>query len=283
VADERLDSTKSFHFITSCPECGTMLVRPEGEAGWFCENIACPAQVRGRIEHFASRNAMDIDGLGEGVIEVLVSNHLIQSYADLYHLHAKQDLLIELERFGSKSVENLIAGIDASRDRSLDRVIHALGIRFVGQTVARLLAENCASLYALEIADEETLLAIDGIGPKIAESVMRFFRDERTHTLVHKLIDAGVTNSMTKKHQHDVIPFFDGRTFVITGTLSRFNRDEAKKRIERHGGKVTTSISKKTDVLLAGEAAGSKLAKAASLGILTINEDEFLAQLPVSS
>ena len=281
VQEQRPDSTIPFRFTDRCPECASRLVRPEGEAAWFCENISCPAQVRGRIEHFAARTAMEIEGLGEAVVDTLVSEGLISSYADLYTLSEQRAKLVALDRFGERSVQNLLDAIDASRHRPLHRVIHALGIRFVGQTVARLLAEHFLSLQALKEADKDALLAVDGIGPKIAESVLRFFSVERTALLVDELIAATVTSRM-EPIQNNHLAFFEGKTFVITGTLSNYSREEAKALVLKYGGKVTGSVSKKTDVLVAGEAAGSKLDKAQTLDIAILSEEEFIAQLPES-
>jgi DNA ligase (NAD+) len=281
VREHRPESTAPFHFPVRCPVCASPLQRPEGEAAWFCENIFCPAQVRGRIAHFASRGAMDIEGLGEAVVDMLVSGKYISSYADLYTLPVHRAELVELERFGEKSVDNLLAGIEASKSRTLDRVIYALGMRFVGQTVARLLASRAQSLPGLENMTADDLETIDGIGPRIAASVVRFFEDESTRTLVHRLIDAGVAPEI-RSPAADHLPWFEGRTFVLTGSLSRLTREEARESIERHGGKVTASVSKKTDIVVAGEAAGSKLEKALQLGITVVDEDAFLKQLPGS-
>jgi len=275
---ERSEHTTPFHFITSCPECGTELTRPEGEAAWFCENAECPAQVRGRIEHFASRNAMDIEGLGEAVIDVLVSTGLISSYADLYILGNRRKDLESLERFGKKSVDNLLENIEQSKQRPLERVVHAIGMRYVGQSVSRLLAEEFGSLDALARADSEDLERIDGIGPRIADSVIAFFQEEHNRGLVTRLMDAGVTHTREERKDNH-LSFFEGKTFVLTGSLSTFTRDEARSLIERAGGKVTGSVSKNTDAVIAGAEAGSKLSKARSLGIDIIEEDEFIEHI----
>ena len=281
VREERPADAPPFSFPNDCPVCGSVLQRPEGEASWFCENLRCPAQIRGRIEHFASRGAMDIEGLGEAVIDALVEQGFIATYADLYALSVHREKLESLERFGSKSVDNLLAGIEQSKSRTLDRVIHSLGIRYVGQTVARILAGHFRSLSALEAAEEDDLVRIDGIGPRIASSVIRFFQNDETRSLVHRLHDAGVTAESDTVVGEDH-PFFTNRIFVLTGTLAQMTRDEARAHIERFGGKVTGSVSKKTDVVVAGDAAGSKLDKAQRLGIAIIDEDSFLAQLPES-
>ncbi|MBE0645128.1 MAG: NAD-dependent DNA ligase LigA [Bacteroidetes bacterium] len=271
-----------FHFITECPACGTALVRPEGEAAWFCENVECPAQIRARIAHFASRNAMDIEGLGEAVVDVLVEQGFIHNYADLFLLEARREELTALDRFGERSVSNLLAGIEASKSKAFDRALHGLGIRFVGQGVARILAQKLRSFDALMVAEIDQLEAIDGIGPRIAESVHRFFSDRRTLALVHRLMASGVTSEMPETATSETLPFFEGKNFVLTGALRMFTRDHAKELIERFGGKVTGSVSKKTDYVLAGADAGSKLDKAASLGISVIDETAFLSQLPES-
>lgn len=277
---QRSAEAPAFRFISECPACGTPLRRPEGEAAWFCENVECPAQLRARIEHFASRGAMDIEGLGEAVVDTLVDRGFIRTYADLYSLHAIKDALISLDRFGEKSVTTLLANIERSKHATLDRVVHGLGIRFVGQGVARLLARRFRSLPPLMDADVDALTAIDGIGPRIAESVRRFFDEPQSRALADRLLDEGVAGEIENDGGTDTLPFFDGKTFVLTGALSRFTRDQAKALIERLGGKVTGSVSKKTDALLAGEDAGSKLEKARGLGIAIIDEEGFLAELP---
>ncbi|MBR9974414.1 MAG: NAD-dependent DNA ligase LigA, partial [Bacteroidetes bacterium] len=277
---QRSGDAPAFRFIPDCPACGTPLRRLEGEAAWFCENVACPAQLRARIEHFASRAAMDIEGLGEAVVDTLVEQGFISSYADLYSLHTKQEQLILIERFGEKSVSNLLANIERSKGASLDRVVHGLGIRFVGQGVARLLARRFRSLPALMEAEIDALTAVDGVGPRIAESVRRFFDDPHSRALVERLLAEGVAGVVEEDGSRDALPFFDGKTFVLTGSLAHFTRDQAKALIERLGGKVTGSVSKKTDVLLAGADAGSKQEKARELGIAVIDEGGFLAELP---
>lgn len=278
LLSKRPDDTAPFDFIDTCPECGTELTRPEGEAAWFCENVECPAQVRGRIEHFTSRKAMDIEGLGEAVIDVLVGEGLIGSYADLFDLIKKRTEMEKLERFGAKSVEKLLVRIEESKQRPLERVIHAIGIRYVGQTVSGLLANEFGSLEALAQSGKEDLERIDGIGPRIADSVIVFFREEHNRRLIDRLIATGVTH--TREERSDtLLPFFEGRSFVLTGSLSRYTRDEARSLIERAGGKVTGSVSKNTDAVIAGAESGSKLSKARSLGIEIIEEDDFIERI----
>jgi DNA ligase (NAD+) len=280
VLEKRDPHAAVFRFISECPSCGSPLVRPEGEAAWFCENPSCPEQVRGRIEHFAARGAMDIEGLGEAVVDVLVENGFIHSFADLYSLHGRREELEELERFGKKSVARLLESIERSKSQPLERVIFAVGIHFVGQEVAKLLVRRLPSLDMLEQATPEAMQEIPGIGPRIAESVARFFAEPHSRALVRRLAEAGVTSEAEIEEAPAFLPFFEGRTFVLTGALQRRGRDEARAMIERYGGKVSGSVSKKTDYVIAGEAAGSKLEKAAALGVRILTEDEFEAQLP---
>lgn len=264
-----------FTFITLCPACNTPLVRPEGEAAWYCENLECPAQIRGRIEHFASRQAMDIDGLGTAIVDVLVSQGFIRTPADLYSLHAHTDALVALDRLGAKSVENLLLSIETSRQRSFERVLFALGIRYVGQEVARTLARAVHSFDTLLTIHAEALVAIDGVGPRIAESVVRYFRDAHARQIIARLQEAGVTSCAAGDAPIGRDPFFDGRTFVLTGTLAHMTRDAAADIILQRGGKVSSSVSRKTFAVVAGEAAGSKLEKAQSLGVRILDEQEF--------
>lgn len=276
---ERPPDAEPFLFATSCPACSSPLVRPEGEAAWYCENPECPAQLRGRLEHFASRQAMDIDGLGSAIIDVLVTSGFVATAADLYDLHRHADALVALDRFGARSVENLLQSIESSKARPFDRVLYALGIRYVGQEVARLLARAMHSFDALAAASAETLETIDGIGPRIAGSVVRYFRDEHAQRIVARLTAAGITAARTGEPPVARHPFFDGRSFVLTGTLSAMTRDEAAERILALGGKVSSSVSRKTFAVIAGEAAGSKLDKAASLGVQVLDEAAFLAHI----
>lgn len=275
--DERGEESVPFSFITQCPVCDTVLVRPEGEAAWYCENPECPAQIRGRLEHFASRKGMDIEGLGGAIIDVLVARGFVSTPADLYDLHRHADALVALDRFGARSVENLLQSIESSKTRAFDRVLHALGIRYVGQEVARVLARSMHSFAALQSASTDALESIDGIGPRIAESVVRFFRDEHAQRIVARLVGAGVTAEAAGDAPAARDPYFDGRTFVLTGTLGVMTRDEAAALIIARGGKVSSSVSKKTFAVIAGESAGSKLDKALALGVQVLDEQTFLA------
>ncbi len=276
IKEKRHDFAQSFTFPADCPVCASRLIQPLDQAAWFCENPACPAQIRGRIAHFAARPAMNIDGLGDAIIDVLVEKGFLSSYADLYMLSAHRESLVSLERFGEKSIANLLTEIEASKAQSLSRVVFALGIRFVGQETAKLLARHLGSLEKIRGRSEAELLAIPGIGPRIAESVVRFFSDELSSALVDRLIAAGINPSMEVIEEVHDVPFA-GMTFVLTGTLQNFSRDAARELIERCGGKVTGTVSSKTGVVLFGAEPGSKLEKAQRLGIRIMDEDEFVS------
>ena len=271
VESKRTHDVSPFRMPTECPECRAILHRPEDEANYYCENSECPAQVRGRIEHFAHRGAMDIDGLGEAVIDQLVKLRLVGNCADLFSLHKHRTTLVELDRWGEKSVQNLLDAIERSKARSFDRIIFALGIRHVGAGVARLLATHFSSIEALQNATEEDLLSISDIGPRIAGSVVHFFSDRHNREMVAKLRKAGVG---FQARARKVGGKLSGKTFVITGTLPTLSRQEAGELIERHGGKVLASISRNVAYLVAGESAGSKLARARDLGIPVITEGD---------
>lgn len=277
--EQRIEESVPFTFIRQCPVCDTVLVRPESEAAWYCENPECPAQIRGRLEHFASRGAMDIEGLGSAIIDVLVARGFVSTAADLYDLYRHTDALVSLDRFGARSVENLLQSIESSKTRPFDRVLYALGIRYVGQEVARLLARAMHSFAALQTATPEALEAVDGIGPRIAGSVVRFFRDEHAQRIVARLVAAGVTAEAAGEAPAVRDLYFDGRTFVLTGTLDAMTRDEAAALIMARGGKVSSSVSKKTFAVIAGEAAGSKLEKALALGVQVLDESTFLLRV----
>ncbi|MCU0411638.1 MAG: NAD-dependent DNA ligase LigA [Bacteroidetes bacterium] len=277
VAEKRPASARRFRFATRCPECGSRLFRPEGEANHYCENSDCPAQVRGRIEHFASRTAMDIEGLGEAAIDQFVDQGLLHTIGDAYDLHAQREALMRLERWGKKSVQNLLDAIEASKQRPFSRVLFALGIRHVGAGVAQLLARQFPTIDLLLKARKPELEQVSGIGPRIADSVERFFADEHNRALVNRLRAAGVT--MQEERRADTTGPLNGKTVVLTGTLTSMTRDEAKERIEDLGGKTTSSVSKNTDFVVAGAEAGSKLTKARELGVRVLEEEEFLRLL----
>lgn len=264
-----------FSMPKNCPACNSTLVKYEGEVAWRCVNPACPPQVRSRIEHFASRDAMDIEGLGESVVDQLVDEGLVRNYADLYQL--KKEQLLPLERMAEKSAQNLINAIDKSKNQSLDRVIYALGIRFVGKTVAKDLASAFKSIDALTNAKEEDLLQVDSIGPKIAESVVSFFNNEQNIVILENLRQAGIQFEKTDdEHISDVLK---GKKFVLTGSLPNLTRKEATELIEKHGGTTTSSVSSNTDFVLAGDSAGSKLDKAKKLDIPVLSEQDFLKMI----
>ncbi|PKD45198.1 NAD-dependent DNA ligase LigA [Rhodohalobacter barkolensis] len=271
VNPDREDRAPKFSMPENCPACNEKLEKLDDEVAWRCINPQCPPQVRERIKHFASRDAMDIDGLGEAIVEQLIEAELISTYADLYKL--KKEDLIPLERMAEKSAGNLISAIQKSKKQPLERLIYAIGIRFVGKTVAKDLASHFKTMDNLMQADQETMTNIDSIGPKIAESVALFFGHDKNLQLIDELRDAGLNFEMSESDQ--VSDILDGKKFVLTGTLPTLSRKDASDLIEQHGGTTSSSVSKNTDFLLAGESAGSKLTKAEKLGIPIINEEEF--------
>jgi DNA ligase (NAD+) len=260
---------KKFEMPEHCPVCGGNVVRTPGEADHRCVNANCPAKLQGTILHFASRHVMDIDGLGESLVNQLTERGLVKNVADLYRL-TKNDL-VTLERIGDRSAENVLGEIAESKKLPLERVIFGLGIRFVGERTAQFLAGHFGSLDALMNATAEQLEEVDEVGPRIAESIVEFFSDEHNRKLVGDLRKAGLTFTGQKKEKGTKLA---GKTFVLTGTLARHTRDEAKKMIEDAGGRVSGSVSKKTDYVVAGSDAGSKLDKARELQVEVIGEDE---------
>ena len=260
---------KKFEMPEHCPVCGGNVVRTPGEADHRCVNANCGAKLQGTILHFASRHVMDIDGLGEALVNQLTERGMVKNVADVYRL-TKDDLL-KLERMGDKSAQNVLDEIEGSKKLPLERVIYGLGIRFVGERTAQFLAEHFGSLEAVMNAGAEELQEVDEVGPRIAESIVEFFQDEHNRKLVRDLEKAGVTFTGKKKQKGTKLA---GKTFVLTGTLERHSRDEAKKLIEDAGGRVSGSVSKKTDYVVAGTDAGSKLDKARELGVRVIGEKE---------
>lgn len=263
-------------FITRCPECGSQLIRYEGEAAHYCPNeTACPPQIKGKIEHFISRRAMNIDGLGPETVNMFYRKGLIANTADLYTLTA--DDIKDLERMGEKSADNIIKGIASSKDVSFERVLFALGIRFVGETVAKKIAKSFANIEELEQADMTTLTNIDEIGEKIAQSIVSYFANASNRQLVERLKEAGLQFSRSEEDLSGYTDKLSGQSIVISGVFQHHSRDEYKALIEKNGGKNSGSISSKTSFILAGDNMGpTKLEKAQRLGIKIMNEDEFL-------
>jgi len=272
VNPDREDRGPKFAMPEHCPACGEELIKLGEDVDWRCINPECPPQIRQRIEHFASRDAMDIEGLGEAVVDQLVSAGLIKTYADLYELSKVQ--LLPLERMASKSAQNLLDAIENSKSQPLDRVIYAMGIRFVGKTVARDLADGFGSMDGLMDADEETITKIESIGPKIAESVVRFFEQPHNKEIVASLRDHGLSFAMEDRQQAS--QKLEDKTFVLTGSLPSFTRKDATELIEKHGGSTTSSVSGNTDYLLAGESPGSKYDEAQERDIPILDEQAFL-------
>ncbi len=265
-------------YIEHCPECGSELVRKENEAHHYCLNsYNCPPQIKGKIEHFISRKAMDIDGLGAETIDLLFNAELISNIADLYSLKDKKSKILELERMAEKSVNNMIAGIEASKNIEFEKVLFALGIRYVGETVAKKLAIHFKNIDALKSASFEELIAVDEIGERIAESVIEYFANEKNIELINILKENGIQFSLDESKYADNTDILKGMAIVVSGVFNQMTRNEIKAEIEKNGGKVTSSISKKTDYVVAGDKMGpSKLEKATNLGIKIINEQEFI-------
>ncbi len=275
VNPDREDRSPPFSMPENCPACNEKLEKLDDEVAWRCINPQCPPQVRERIKHFASRDAMDIDGLGEAIVEQLIDANLISTYADLYKLEKKD--LMPLERMAEKSAQNLVDAIQNSKEQPLERLIYAIGIRFVGKTVAKDLASHFKSMDNLMRAEAEEMTQVDSIGPKIAESVSLFFGHEKNQQLIEQLRKAGLNFEMSES---DVVStVLENKKFVLTGTLPSLSRKEASELIEKHGGKTSSSVSSNTDFLLAGDSAGSKLNKAEKLGIPILDENKFLKMI----
>lgn len=272
VKKEKRDGTEQeFHMPKTCPVCGALVVREEGEAAYRCTGAACPAQIMRNIIHFVSRSAMDIDGLGPAIIRQLLDNNLIKNAADLYYLQAEE--IEKLDKMGKKSAANLINSINNSKANQLSRLITALGIRFVGAKASKVVAAAVKDMDSLMNTDAETLTAIDEIGEIMAASIVDYFREPQNIAFIERLRGAGV--NMTEETEELADNRFEGMTFVLTGTLENFTRSEASEIIEKMGGKTSSGVSKKTTYVLAGSEAGSKLDKAVALGVNMISEDEF--------
>ena len=282
VLAKRPADSQPYVIPTECPSCGHELVHLDEEVALRCINPMCPAQVKEQLTHFASRNAMNIDGLGPRIIAQLLDQGLVHDVADLYRLTADQ--LAQLDKFKEKSINNLLNAIEASRQNSLERLLFGLGIRHVGAKAARLLAEHFLTMEALMASDQEEIMSVDTIGEAIADSLATYFADDQVQTLIRELAEVQVNltyTGVTKAQAENSDSYFNGKTVVLTGKLSQYTRGELKQQLEDNGAKVTGSVSKKTDILIAGEDAGSKLTKAQALEIPIINEadlDSYLAQ-----
>lgn len=278
LIDKRKDTTK-FQMIDFCPSCSAKLIREPGEADWFCVNPACPAQHVGKIIHFTSRVAMNIDTLGEKVITQLYGENIIKDILDIYSLKDKRDQLIVLDRMGDKKIDNLLEAIELSKENSLDKLLFGLGIKHVGAKVAKTLVKKYPSLGSLKQATYDDLININDIGEAIATSVLSYFNSEYAQDLIQRLEEIGIKTKMDVEPS-SYSPLFENKTFVITGKLENYSREEAGLIIEKLGGKVSGSVSKKTDFVLAGTDAGSKLDKANNLGIKVLDEISFKEMMP---
>jgi len=279
ATEKRSSDSLKTNYITNCPECNSFLIRNEGDAKHFCPNIdGCPPQIAGRIQHYISRKAMNIDGLGSETVALLVENGLINNYADLYGLTVNQ--ILPLERMAEKSAFNLIAGVEASKKVPFERVLFALGIRYVGETVAKKLAKHYKTVEALAIASEEELINVDEIGSVIAKSVVSFFSTESNIEIINCLKAVGVQLKVSDTELTGQTDLLQSNTFVVSGVFIRVTRNELKQLIEKNGGRVASSISKKTNYVVAGDKMGpSKRTKAEDLGIPILSEDEFLSMI----
>ncbi|MBN1546505.1 MAG: NAD-dependent DNA ligase LigA, partial [Syntrophaceae bacterium] len=272
--DQRTGKEKPFSMPSRCPECGSDVIQLEGEAAHRCIGLACPAQIKEKIRHFASRSAMDIEGLGDKLVSQMVDRQVIHDPADLFFL--KKEDFLHLERMGDKSADNLLAAIEKAKSTTLDKLIYALGIRHVGEHVSRILARKYPFLDELLAAKEEDLLRIRDIGPEVAGSITRFFEEPQNLQVLDKLKAAGIS---FKAESAQAMSAISGKSFVFTGTLKSFVRDEAKRLVLARGGVVHSSISAKTDFVVAGEAAGSKLDKAIVHNLTILTEDQFLEMI----
>ena len=274
---QRQPNSVALNIPTICPDCKSQLVRLENEVALYCVNEECPAQIKGKLIHFASRGAMDIEGLGEAIINLFVDKGYLKSFADIYNLSKYEDELKSLEGFGAKSIDNIFASIEKSKSQPFHKVLFALGIRYVGAGVARKLANAFETIYNIKNATSEIIEEVDEIGPSISSSIIQYFSRNENNKLIEQLIEKGLNfvAELPKSNNQNLI----GLSFVVTGSLSEITRDEAKEKIIASGGKFMSSLSKKTDYLLAGENAGSKLEKAKELGVKIISEEEFNGML----
>lgn len=277
VLDRRPDDARVPVVPTECPVCGTPAVRKEGEVALRCPNRACPAQVAGKLEHFVGRRMMDIDGLGEKLIHRLLELGFLADVPSIYRLHLRRDELVELDRLGAQSIDNLLGAIEESKHRPLARFLHALGIPELGEKGSQDLARELRTLEAVRNADYDALLALPNIGPRTASEIQEFFEEEENRRVVDELLLAGVQPEEGEAPESDL---FAGQTFVFTGKLEQFTREDAEAVVVRLGGKAAGSVSKLTSTVVAGPGAGSKLAKAEQLGVKVISEADFVALLP---
>ena len=275
--EQRGGNEVSFRMPDECPSCSGPVVRLPQEAVHRCLNRNCPAQIKGAIWHFASRDGLDIDGLGKKIISTFVDRGLVRSVADLYSLQVEQ--VEGLEGFGKKSAQNLIKAIEGSRHVSLERFLYALGIHHVGSHTAQVLARHFGSLDALKNASREKLTAVPGIGDTVATAIVRYFENDSNRALIHELLSAGIQLKETPGTEQRGDPFWEGKTVVFTGTLSTHTRQEAAELVAGRGARVTESVTQKTDVVVAGEKAGSKLRKASQLGVTVLSEEDFLKRI----
>ncbi|MHB8929093.1 MAG: NAD-dependent DNA ligase LigA [Melioribacteraceae bacterium] len=262
---------------SNCPVCGSKLFRSEEEVAIYCENNLCPAQVKGKISHFASRGAMDIEGLGEALINLFVDLNFLKDYSDIYDLKEKRNELIQIERLGEKSIDNLLSAIETSKKKPFNKVLFALGIRYVGSGAANKLADHFLTLEQLSSASEEEIESVHEIGSSISKSVKRFFANTQNKKIIERLKKAGLNLAGEKKVNESNL--FEGKSFVLTGTLSSMSRENAKEIIQRHGGAVISAVSKNTSYVVAGDSPGSKLDKAQKLGIPVLSEEQFLEMI----
>jgi DNA ligase (NAD+) len=278
VTEQRPADAREFEFPNHCPVCGSEVVRVEGEVAARCSGgLYCAAQRKEAIRHFASRRAMDIEGLGEKLIDQLVDRDMIKNVADLYHLKLEQ--LEELERMGEKSAQNLLDALQKSKSTTLPRFLYALGIREVGEATAQALANHFGDLEGIEEADLETLQAVPDVGPVVARQIVTFFDEPHNREVIARLVDKEVDVHWPKVERRVVSSPLAGKTFVLTGTMAAMTRDEAKQRLQALGAKVTGSVSAKTDYVVAGDEPGSKLDKARSLNVSVLDEGQFLKLL----
>jgi DNA ligase (NAD+) len=276
VLSERATGSRKTKPPENCPTCRSKLFKPEGEVAFYCENSECPDQIKGRLEHFASRGAMDIEGLGESLIDLFVDKGFLKTYSDIYKLKNFKAELVAIDRLGEKSISNLLDSIERSKEKPFDKVLFSLGIRYVGAGAAKKLVAHFKSLDLLIAASEEEITEVYEIGESISKSVKKFFGENHNKKIIEELKKAGLKFSFTVAKTAFVGDnYFKGKTFVLTGTLNSFTREEAEEKIIKFGGNVTSSVSKRTDYVLAGAKAGSKLDKAKSLGINIIDEIEF--------